>query len=226
MPEYSYDLPPDAPVADLSVGEARRIGSALTDASGNPAGQQTEHVAKGNRRLIKFFRTKPRIAALLAAFTRQVQDLENLAWAWYATSRDLDTVGGVLLDRLGEIVDEGRGGRSDTELRAAIRVKVKLISSDGKMEQMIQICKLLFGAGAVIGATESWPAHLSLSTSTLNGLTLEYVGRLLRIAKAGGVSLDIGLSGGNIGDTDGDPLGADIGHTTGVPVGGNIGLVA
>lgn len=208
------------------MGEARRIGSALTDENGAPAGQQTEHIAKGNRRLIKFFRTKPRIAALLAAFTRQVQDLENLAWSWYATSRDLDTVGGVLLDRLAEIVDEPRGGRTDTELRAAVRVKVKLISSDGKIEQLIEICKLLFGDAASIGATESWPAHIFLSTSTLNGLTLDYITRLLRIAKAGGVSLEIGLSGGNIGDTDGDPAGGAIGDTDGVPLGASIGLVA
>lgn len=224
-PEFAYDLPPDAPVADLSVGEARRIGSALTDETGAPSGQQTDHVTKGNRRMIRFFRTKPRIAALLSAFTSQVQDLENLAWAWYATSRDLSTVGGVLLDRLAGIVDELRNGRTDTELRAVVRVKIKLLSSDGKIEQLIAICKLLFGEAAAIGATEHWPAHISISTSTLNGLTLEYTSRLLRIAKAAGVSLDLGLSGGLIGDVDGDPLGAAIGSTTGVPVGGAIGLV-
>lgn len=222
----SHDLPPEEPIADFSVGAARRIGSALTDAEGAPAGQREDHEAKGRKRLIRFFQSKPRIVALLAAFTRQVQDLENLAWAWYAESRDLNTAEGVLLDRLAAIVDEARGGRSDDELRAAVRVKIKILGSDGKMDQMVGIARLLLGESAAILASEHWPAGLAISTDTLNGLAAAYVARLLRLAKAGGVGLEFGVAGGPIGDVDGSPSGAAIGDTDGSPLGAAIGLVA
>jgi len=204
--------------------DAQPIGSGLTDAEGNAANYQGDHEGKGLSRLIRFFRVgKPRIAAFLGALTAQVQSIEDLAWTYYTSSRDLDTAAGVLLDRLGALVDEPRAGRSDTDYRAAIRVKILLLSCEGKIEQIYAICRLLSPAATVV-ITESWPAAFHVGFSTTGSLSVSYIASLLRIGKPAGVRLDVGLSGGAIGDTDGTPAGGAIGDTDGVPAGCAIGL--
>jgi hypothetical protein len=222
MAEFSYDLLPMAPVPNTDTDAAQPIGSGLTDAEGNPANQQTAHVRKAGRRLIKFFHNKPRVQAFLAAFVQEVQEMEDLAWAVFATLRDLDTAEGVLLDRLGALVDESRVGRLDGPYRAAIRVKILCLSSDGKTEQMYEIARLLEPT-ATVAISESWPAGFQVSFSVAT-LGLTYLYQIMKIAKPAGVRMNLGFAGGAIGDTDGDPLGATIGDTDGVPLGGAIGL--
>ncbi len=218
MPAYSYDLLPDAAVPDVESEEAVRVGSGLV--------QQTEHSAAALQRLIRYFSVgKPRIANFLSAFVDEVQSIEDLAWIWYATSRDLDTVEGVLLERLGAIVDEARNGRLDVDYRAAIRVKILVLSSDGKTEQLIAILEAMI-SGVTVAVTELWPAKLSIAVSTTGSLSLSYVKALLTLAKGGGVGLELGLAGGVLGDVDGDPLGGTLGDTDGSPLGFSLGLVA
>lgn len=223
MPEFVYDLLPDAPPADTDPEAAQAIGSGLTDADGAAANQQLAHVAKGQSRLIRYFRVgKPRIAALLAAFTEQVQSFEDVLWSYYKDSRDLDTAGGVLLERLGAAVDEPRNQRTDDQYRAAIRVKVALLSSDGKTEQLLTIGRLMVPS-ATVNITEHWPAAISIAFSETGDLSLSYIKAILKIGKAAGVRLDVGLPGGAIGHSDGSPTGGAIGHSDGSPIGCAIG---
>lgn len=217
MADFSFDLLADAAAAQPEEGVALRIGSALEE-----NGQILNHEARAARRLIKFFQDKPRIRALLAAFSAEVQELENVLWYYYSTSRDLAVVGGVLLDRLGALVNLPRAGRSDTDYRAAISVEVLVLASDGKPEQMYEIAEVLVPS-AVIAITEQYPAAFSLAFSTLGTFTKPYILSIMRRAKPAGVRMDIGVAGGNIGSTDGVPAGGAIGSTDGVPLGARIG---
>ena len=64
---------------------------------------QVDHCADGLERLLQQFKDRPRIAALLCAFVRQVQELEDAAWQ-LLTERHVDAAIGVQLDALGRIV--------------------------------------------------------------------------------------------------------------------------
>ena len=223
MTSFAFDLVPEPSANQPLPGtEAVRIGSALTDDSGAAAGQVTNHSARATRRLIKFFQDKPRVLALLHAFSDEIQELEDFAWLYYTAPRDLDTAGGALLDRLGAIVNVPRAGRSDTDYRAAIRVEILVLSSDGKPDQLYAIAKLLVPAASV-RITENYPAAFQLAFTSFGTFTGAYLLSILRRAKAAGVRMDLGLAGGNIGAVDGDPVGGAIGSVDGSPAGAAIG---
>jgi hypothetical protein len=126
----------------------------------------------------------PRLEAYLRVLAARWQVVEDLLWQ-LATERNLDDAVGVQLDGLGDLLDEPRGGLTDTQYRPFLRAKVLVLRSRGRVEELIQILTVL---GYIeIAVREQPPAHLQVEVCDVT-LARE-TDRLLRLAKAGGVGL-------------------------------------
>ncbi len=176
-------------------------------------------VAEAQALLIEFFR-KPRWLDAVAAFATEVQEVEDAFWGTH-TSFDVDTAVGDQLDILGRLVGELRDDRVDDDYRAAVRTRILVNSSDGKLEQLIAIVQSLLPA-ATVQAAEYYPASLSFAVSTLGSVTFNTVYGLLHKAKAAGVRLEFTHGAGTIGAEDDNPLGGTIGAEDDNPLGFSI----
>lgn len=172
-----------------------------------------DHANDGLDLLLEQFKGKPNLEAWLAVLLGQVQDIEAALWQ-LLTERDIDNAYGAQLDGLGSIVGERRNGREDEVYRTAIRVRVAVLRSNGRVEELIAILVLLFGTELDVWIRESQMAlEVELRSETGVNTTPALVIRILRAAKAGGVRLDLGYA---VGDPDatlrwGDYEGSDVG---------------
>lgn len=188
--EYSYARMETASTASSSAGP-RRVGSDLTDADGAPSGQITDHEQQAHDNLIHYFRNKPRLRAVLGSWAEQVQELETVFW-YLLTRRGLSDAEGVWLEVLGDIVGEPRRDRTDGAYRAAIRVRILVNRSNGKLPELIKIAGLMLGEGADVQVSEHYPASILVRVHSDPGEVLGVdLARALRQAKAGGVKLDL-----------------------------------
>jgi hypothetical protein len=155
----------------------------------------TEHAEQAINHLIEFFRKGPRNQAYLRAVCTALQDLEQLFFDLYQQSF-LSNAEGVQLDQLGEIVGEARQDRTDVQYRAAIRVRVLVNRSSGRLEELLTIadlyCRALGDLFPSVVAAEQWPAGLrfdvrTLPTSSFGSPAVAYLLGLLRRAKPAGV---------------------------------------
>ncbi len=177
-----------------------------------------EHTAEAISHLIDYFRDGPRNQALLTALTDQVQEIENAQWAHH-NAFDVDTATGDQLDLLGRRVGERRSDRIDDVYRTAIRVRILVNLSNGRIEELLAIAKGISPTATII-ARESYPAGFSIELSTLGTSTFVNAYRLLKQAKPAGVRLT--FTGGaplTIGAVDGSPAGGLIGAVGGIPLG-------
>lgn len=174
-----------------------------------------DHRGEGLDLLIQQFRDKPRVRALLYGYLRQVQEVEDAAWA-VLLSTSLDLAANAQLDGLGLLVGEPRRGRTDTEYRAAIRVRILINTSDSTHADMLAILTTYLGVASGAGTVrlaEPSPAALALDVFVLPASATD-LRVLARTIKPAGVSLDarvattaspliLGWSGGAIAGTTG-----------------------
>lgn len=195
------------------------IPAPITGAVDGVYSYNEEHAAEAISHLISFFREGPRNQAVLEAMMAQVQELEDNI-ALQRDAFDVDTAVGDQLDSLGKRVGERRDDRIDDVYRTAIRVRILVNRSNGRLEELLAIA-LGISPAATIRARELYPAALSLEFSTLGTSTLQNAYRLLKKAKAAGVRLLVAGVGddGSIGAVDADPLGGEIGAVDGSPAG-------
>ena len=144
--------------------------------------------------LLAEYADSPRLKNLIGSYTRAIQELETTALDVYQDVLSLDTAVGVQLDLLGRIVIEDRDGKSDTDYRRALRVRVLINISDGQTEELIAVARLfedLSAAGELVQIQDLQPARMELrifsTTPTLN--TIVETDRRLKQTKAAGVSL-------------------------------------
>jgi hypothetical protein len=122
--------------------------------------QTTDHTTEALANLLEQFKNSPKLAALLTSYVDQIQDLEDAIYG-LLQGRWLDYAEGDQLDGLGSIVGENREGRTDSDYRLAIRVRILINLCEGTPEQIIEIFELL--TGAVIELREYFPAALVVS---------------------------------------------------------------
>jgi len=184
---------------------------------------ETDHAGKLIEQLTSFFRDGPRNQALMRALGAQVQELEQATWDVF-NAFDLDTATGHRLDLLGKIVGEGRSDRSDTDYRAAIRVRALINRSNGKLPELLTIAGLLASA-ATIHARETYPATISIDFDDHGAVKWALIVRLLTQAKGGGIRLlaTTGYGEFAVGSEDGTPAGGVIGSEDGTPAGFLVG---
>jgi hypothetical protein len=146
-----------------------------------------EHAEQAARQLIEFFR-KPRNMEIMRIIGGQVQDLEDTV-AQLMVAFDLERATGVVLDLIGGIVGELRGNRENADYRAAVRARILVNSSNGRIEDMIAV---LLALDPEMHATiqEFYPAAIRFDViSDFSGASAETMAFMLRQAKPAGVRL-------------------------------------
>lgn len=130
---------------------------------------EIDHVGKMLARLAEEFR-KPRISAVLSGEGVQYQAIEDACWQ-LLTEFGVDTATGWALDVLGRIVGEPRQGALDADYRLRVRARIRVNRSDGTIEDVIEVVRLLIGSAllpsATIKLTEYYPAAFVLRITGL-----------------------------------------------------------
>lgn len=173
-----------------------------------------EHANEGVALLLEQFTGSPLLRTFVACLMGLVQDGEGVAWQ-LLTERCIDYAVGDQLDGLGAIVGEPRNGRADEVYRTAIRVRIAVNRSNGRVEELINILGLVFGATLDVWVREHPPAAMTveLRNPAVTPNTPEIVFGFLRDAKPAGVRLDLSYSIEDADDTLtwGDYEGQDVG---------------
>lgn len=109
----------------------------------------TGHVADALDRLRAQFREKPNIETLLAILVGPIQSTED-AFQQLLNERSIDTAIGVNLDNIGLIVGQLRNGYADDDYRRLVRARIATNMSDGSIERMIKIARLVIDSDAAV----------------------------------------------------------------------------
>lgn len=165
--------------------------------------------------LLAQFKDKPNFEKFIRAFAAEVQSLEDEIFRFYHELA-LDQAVGEQLDGIGEILGEERKGRSDSEYRAFLSVRITINVSRGEPETMISVLAAITGS-TYVNLVEAYPARIEMY---FNGLDIpSTLLENMSLIKPAGVALALLFNGGQTpfvfsGDADG--LGfSDVGFDTG-----------
>jgi hypothetical protein len=122
--------------------------------------QITDHEDRAQARLPEQFKGKAFIIALVRAFAKEVQDIEDAVFPMFELL-DIDVMIGAQLDGIGDILTEPRAGQNDADYRIALKAKAARITASGTPEQIIERYLTLTGASAV-EYTPQYPAKILL----------------------------------------------------------------
>lgn len=168
---------------------AKRVGNGLTDTDGNPDGEQDDFFTDGVQKLIAQFRDKKRIRGVLQSWLERCDNIESALWDLFI-NRVLEVAEGVNLDTLGAIVGQPRSNLvDDDQYRVFIKARIKVNVSNGRPEELLQICRLLFGELQPVELREFGAAHVRIKQPSVLTLPLHFVGEFLARAKAAAVRL-------------------------------------
>lgn len=155
----------------------------------------TRHFGDGLVKLAPPYWGKPRIAALLRAYLRQVQIIEDTVW----DVLDRYTIAGAdtaRLDVLGRIVGQPRYWSDDEIYRSVIRGKIRANRSRGLTEDIVEVVR------CVPPATESLVRVYHFSPATMlvvpvvevSAAALEALAFLLPATRAAGVQMHVAFA--------------------------------
>ena len=105
-------------------------------------------------------------ALATALYGNQVQEIED-ALRELLYGFDIDQSVGDQLDVIGSIVGQDRLGKSDDDYRIDIKIKIGINTSEGDIEKIITIWRLL-APGAEVTIEEDFPAKIDLITDTFD----------------------------------------------------------
>lgn len=151
-------------------------------------------------RLAEEFR-KPRISKLFGGIGAQYQALEDAAWQLY-TLRSVDTAEGWVLDVLGKLVGERRQGSLDADYRIRVRARIRANLSDGTIEDVLAVFRLLLGGAGTLRLQEYFPAGFVLRVSGV-ALTVAQIAIFARfLRQVRGAAIDAQLGYQTVADAD------------------------
>lgn len=104
-----------------------------------------DHAAEAYGRLLHQFKDKPNLVALLAIFMRQFDELEAAIYA-LLVERTIYAAVGAQLDQIGAVVGQPRNGMDDDTYRRYILARVAANNSDGLVEDLIDITRLILNS--------------------------------------------------------------------------------
>ena len=108
-----------------------------------------------------YYNQSEKIKQFTAAFLDEVTLLEKDTYDISLTA-DLTTTTGSHLDRIGLLVEEFREGRDDEDFRNAINLRIAINSSNGTIEDIINIINILLGEDTELLLTRTGKAVVSL----------------------------------------------------------------
>jgi hypothetical protein len=189
---------------------------------------ELDHSGKMLARLAEEFR-KPRISAILTGEAAQYQAIEDAFWQ-LLVERGVDTAVGNALDVLGRIVGEPRQGALDADYRLRVRARIRVNRSDGTIEDVIDVVRLLIGSvllpSAVLKLTEYYPAAFVIRVS---GITITPAQALIYrafINQARGAGIGSGFGWQQTADADAFVTATSSPLTVGAPAGATSFTVA
>jgi hypothetical protein len=131
---------------------------------------------------------------LIRAILGPVQDLEDDSFAMLSVY-DLETAEGDQLDKIAALLNEPRSGRTDTDLRRILRVRIRVLRSEGRVRDLQEVALLWedLTPGVDTGAVRvrEWHPHgvvLTMETLTPTPAPADLL-RWLRRAKAASIRL-------------------------------------
>jgi len=115
--------------------------------------QETRHVETARELLIGQFKNRDVIQGFLDVLSRRCQELEDVFWD-IIEKRRLAIAVGAQLDTLGLLVGEKRLGRDDDLYRAAIRLRIRVNRSKGRITDVIDVTMMATPEGETARVTE------------------------------------------------------------------------
>lgn len=107
-----------------------------------------DHRARAVADLLHFDRLAERLRAFVEAMSGGAQAIEDVAFD-LLLSTGIEDATGIMLDRLGRIVGERRGGLDDGAYRGFIRVRIRANLSAGSLDDLIAVFQGASGASKV-----------------------------------------------------------------------------
>ncbi len=150
----------------------------------------TAHADAAKARLLQQYKASPNLMALMdALFGSQVQEIEDVLHDLY-TRLDIDSCDGRQLDNIGTIVALERMGFDDSLYRILLKAEIGKDVSNGTMEEVINVWKLISQAGRV-QVVETYPAQIELYSDTpIAGEIAAFTGALMQKTVGAGVKVD------------------------------------
>lgn len=149
------------------------------------------HQATALNRLLEQFKDKARLKTLVDIYSEQCQELENVFWDLYVKRR-IDTAEGDQLRILGRIVGLVKGTTSDADFRVLVAARIRVLLSRGTFNDLVRIIRLTIGTDTSKRTIkEVYPAGLQIELLEVPTFSVLIFARLMRAAKAAGVSLEI-----------------------------------
>lgn len=125
-----------------------------------------DHEAQALQRLVTRFKTSDLVNRLVSSFMPAIQELEQM-FVDLGTLRMLSNAQGVNLDNLGTIIGLTRTpGDDDTVYRRKLYAEIKVNTSQGQPEQLIQVYQL-FTAAQIVLLFELFPGEFLIDSDFL-----------------------------------------------------------
>lgn len=145
----------------------------------------TDHAERAVERLPMQHR-RPNWERFIRVLAGRFQELEDVFFD-LLEKRLLDSAEGVYLDALGEIVGAERGGMDDNDFRLRVKVAIRASKGAGTGDDVLEIFRMLVGAGNTLRLTEYPPAAFELRVGDELPFDAGEGLELLRRIRAGGV---------------------------------------
>ena len=120
-------------------------------------------------KLLSQFKDKPVMKGLLLSALTPLQDTQS-SLIEYSINNNLELAIGQVLDVIGKLVGEARGGRSDSSYREGIFNRIVINSSEGTVNEVLEIL-VLISKGSKHRAFEHYPltsAYYTTGTASKN----------------------------------------------------------
>jgi hypothetical protein len=128
--------------------------------------------------------------AFVTAIGEQLQELECV-FIDLQILRTLDYAQEKQLDKLGELLGEGRGGRSDLDYRAALKARIRVHRCYSTAEEVLAVLQAIEDRDYKIG--DLGYAHFLVDAGNQSdySVSLNVISGILQTAKGGGILVDL-----------------------------------
>lgn len=148
----------------------------------------TNHVDQGLAALIEQYRDSTNLKALLSSFVARAQGFEDVSYD-VLVKRGLEAAEGQQLDDIGLVVNQPRAAEDDDLYRVRLRARIKTNISEGTVENLITILKLITNTSVQVIDNGFASASISITSTTLTNEVARISGQFSADAKPVGIEL-------------------------------------
>lgn len=139
------------------------------------------------------FHNRPRIEAALAAIAAGIQRREDESFD-FILSRRFSLARGIMLDRWGELLGEGREGAEDDDYRRFLSARLLVNRCQGSPAELVMIWRIITAPFIFTDYYDKPPAGarlLVVRNTPMSETLIARVKRTMEQARVGGVALDL-----------------------------------